>query len=75
MLVEEDFNKMVVEQWGRLSAKVPSHLNPMQSLIYKLNKLRPLVICWGKEMKKKVGSSLCEVENAILLIGSKPLVT
>ena len=64
-LLEEDFNSLVVEQCGILSLEVPPRLHLMQSLIYKLNKLRTLVVSWEKEMKLKDDNSLCKVGHVI----------
>ena len=64
-LKEDVFNELVLESWGRLYVEALFHLNPMQSLIFKLNKLHPLVIYWKKDMKKENDKSLCEVEGSI----------
>ena len=64
----EDFSSMVKTQWGMLTSETPAHLGPMRSLIYRLNKLHPLVLSWEKEMKYKENHLLCWMEIDILVL-------
>ena len=51
-LLDEDFNDLVVKKWARFTVESPVHLNLMQRLVYKLDKLKLEVLCWVKEKKK-----------------------
>ena len=60
-LLEEDFNTLVESRWALLTADV----NPMQTFLFKLNKLRPIVITWEKEKFQQANEHLCKIEEDI----------
>ena len=47
-LAKDSFDDFVRSLWGLISGDIPTHLNPLKSFLYKLNKLQSKVLRWGK---------------------------